>query len=116
MWRVRSGLGWRHPVRKVRRKAVRGVYRGLMPRKRRRRRKTWSAPRTRAANRKVEPTTPASPASVGCVILSVSGCFAGVMISAASGNAAAGWWIAGVGVGLGVLALFVLPKTPKAQP
>ena len=114
-------IGWRHPVRHVRRKAVRGIYRSLVPRKRRGR---HSASRGRGSGyrgtRRTGAAMPFNPAGCGCELALL----AGVIELVAFGTTGVSPSIAaGVMVGtlvVGIVAVFVLAivwprKSPPIQ-
>ena len=116
--RVRGFLGWRHPVRKVRRKATRSLYRSLTPTRHRRRPRAGGGRRHAIATQRQVPATPANPAVNGFCLLSGLGCVGAIIATAAGAAAALGWGIFGAGIVLGIvlMANFALKSRARTAP
>ena len=110
MWRFRSAYGWRHPVRKMRRKGVRAVYRGLTPRKRHSHKSRGGVPR-----RPTSVSTDTDPATCGFCLLSGLGCV-GAVFAAGAGLAALAYGLVALGVILGIAIAVVVSRTPRVAP
>ena len=109
-------IGWRHPVRHVRRKAVRGIYRSLVPRKRGRRHRGGSRRSSggRASYQSANDEQ-MSPACCGGCLLGLP-FFLGGIVALAVGAQNVGMWIWVTGGILGLIVSVVLTilfaKTP----
>ena len=110
MWRFRSAYGWRHPVRKMRRKGVRAVYRGLTPRKRHSHKSRGGVPR-----RPTSVSTDTDPATCGFCLLSGLGCV-GAVFAAGAGLAALAYGLVALGVTLGLAVAVVVWRAPRVAP
>ncbi len=100
MWRGRSVYGWRHPLRKGRRKAVRAAYRGLMPRKRRRHRMRVAS----SSSRRSTSSQDVSPGGcAGCLVAAI-GLGLALWVTAAGGSSDLATGLVLGGVVLGIVA------------
>ena len=113
--RVRGFLGWRHPVRKVRRKATRSLYRSLTPTRQRRRHRAGGGRRNAVATQRQVPATPANPAVNGFCLFSGLGCVGAIIATAAGAAAALGWGILGAGIVLGIVLMANIELKSRAR-